>query len=423
MAKGSHHRWLTFLVLASGYLLVYFHRLCPAVVAIDMMEDLGAGAGLMGLLASAYFYPYAAMQIPSGLLSDTWGPRKTITCFFVLAGFGSIVFGLAPNTAWAIGARVAVGLGVAMLFVPTMKILTRWFHATEFARMTGILVATGGVGALSAAMPLAFFSSVVGWRGSFVVVGFATLAMAVVIWVLVRNSPEERGLPPVDDGTATKGPRAVRIGTWQGLRMVAGSLRFWPMAIWFFFTAGIFLTFFGLWGGPYLMEVYGLGRIEAGAVLSMVAVAKIVGCPTISYLSDRWGTRRKFLLVAAVTQVVLMVPLAFFPAAFGFASLFVWAILFGVSGSAIVVVAFPTTKEMFPVEIAGTAVGLINLFPFLGAAIMQPVLGLILETQEKGPNGYDADAYGLAFQVFFYASLIALAAAFMIEETLRPEKA
>ena len=422
MAKGSYHRWMTFTVLAFGYLLVYFHRLCPAVVAVDMMQDLGAGAGLMGLLASAYFYPYAAMQIPSGLLSDTWGPRKTITCFFVLAGFGSIVFGLAPTAAWAIGARVAVGLGVAMLFVPTMKILTRWFRAAEFARMTGLLVATGGIGALSAAMPLAFFSSVVGWRGSFVMVGVATLVMAVVIWVLVRNSPEDRGLPPVD-ATTTKGPAAAKIGTWQGLRMVAGSYHFWPMAIWFFFTAGIFLTFFGLWGGPYLMEVYGLGRVEAGAVLSMVAVAKIVGCPSISYLSDRWGTRRKFLLAAAVTLVVLMVPLAFFPGSFGFASLFVWAILFGFSGSAIVVVAFPSTKEMFPVEIAGTAVGLVNLFPFLGAAIMQPVLGFILETQEKGPNGYGADAYGLAFQVFFYASLVALAAAFLIKETLHPERA
>ena len=422
MATGSYHRWLTFVVLAFGYLLVYFHRLCPAVVAIDMMEDLGAGAGLMGLLASAYFYPYAAMQIPSGLLSDTWGPRKTITCFFVLAGFGSILFGLAPTTTWAIAARVAVGLGVAMLFVPTMKILTRWFRAAEFARMTGLLVATGGIGALSAAMPLAFFSSVVGWRGSFVMVGVATLVMAVVIWILVRNSPEERGLPPVD-GATTKGPAAVRIGTWQGLRMVAGTFRFWPMAVWFFFTAGIFLTFFGLWGGPYLMEVYGLGRVEAGAVLSMVAVAKIVGCPSISYLSDRLGTRRKFMLVAAVTLVALMVPLAFFPGAFGFASLFVWAMLLGLSGSAIVVVAFPATKEMFPVEIAGTAVGLVNVFPFLGAAIMQPVLGLVLETREKGPNGYDADAYGLAFQVFFYASLIALGAALMIKETLPPRKA
>ena len=204
-AGPSRYRWVVFALLAGGYLLVYFHRLCPAVVALDMMEDLQAEAWLMGLLASAYFYPYALMQIPSGLLSDSWGPRKTITVFFLLAGVASILLGMTNSVEWAIGARVLVGLGVAMLFVPTMKVLTQWFRVSEFAMMAGVLMAVGGLGALSAASPLAWLSAQIGWRGSFMAIGAATLAMAAGIWFLVRNTPEEMGVAAGGGGAHRSG--------------------------------------------------------------------------------------------------------------------------------------------------------------------------------------------------------------------------
>ena len=135
---AKRYRWLIFSILACGYILVYFHRLCPAVLAVDMMRDLQATGALTGLLGAAYFYPYALMQLPAGLLSDSWGPRNTITLFFVIAFAGSVLLGLAPSVFLAILGRTLVGLGIAMLFVPTLKILAEWFHAREFAVMTGI---------------------------------------------------------------------------------------------------------------------------------------------------------------------------------------------------------------------------------------------------------------------------------------------
>ena len=92
-AKPANYRWLIFGILAGGYVLVYFHRLCAAVVAMEMMQDLHTTGALLGLLSSAYFYPYALMQIPAGLLADTWGPRRTITVFFGVAFIGSLLLG------------------------------------------------------------------------------------------------------------------------------------------------------------------------------------------------------------------------------------------------------------------------------------------------------------------------------------------
>lgn len=199
LVKTVRYRWLIFAILSGGYILVYFHRLAPAVVAVDMMHDLNASGTLLGLLGSAYFYPYAMMQLPAGLLADSWGPRRTITLFSLVACIGSLILGLATTAAVAIIGRTLVGLGVAMLFVPTMKILTEWFRPREFAGMTGILLAMGGVGSLIATSPLALLSDRLGWRFAFLIVAGLTLVLAGLVWSMVRDRPADFGWEaPVD---------------------------------------------------------------------------------------------------------------------------------------------------------------------------------------------------------------------------------
>ncbi|MCB2226752.1 MAG: MFS transporter [Desulfarculaceae bacterium] len=420
--RPSPYRWLVFAVLAAAYLLVYFHRTCPAVVASDLMRDLEAGATAVGLLGAAYFYPYAIMQIPAGLLSDSWGPRKTITVFFVLAGIGSIWLGLAGSIGPAIAARTLVGLGVAMVFVPTMKVLTHWFKRSEFAGMMGILMALGGVGAYSAAQPLAWLSVALGWRGSFILIGAVTLALAVIIWVVVRNRPEDKGLPPIID--AADGPSGVAaIPLGKGMKMVLGNGRFWAVAIWFFFSLGVFFSMGGLWGGPYLMQVYGLTKPQAGALLSMIAVGMIIGSPLISWFSDKvMVSRKKVLIIATTLHLLLLLVLWLEPAGMNLGLLYLWFFLFSVCSSAIVVVAFTTTKELFPVAIAGTSTGLVNLFPFFGGAVMQPVSGWLLSLQ-GGPQGpYTPAMYGNLFLFWAACVVVALVAVCLAQDTLPGRK-
>ncbi len=417
-ARPSAYRWLVFGLLATAYFMVYFHRTSPAVVALDMMADLKAGGALMGLLGSAYFYPYALMQIPAGLLSDSWGPRKTVTIFFVLAGVASIFFGQVTTASQAVAARALVGLGVSMLFVPTMKILTGWFRPSEFARMMGILMAIGGLGALFSSAPLAYLSTIMGWRGSFTVIGAATLVLAAAIWVFVRNRPEDKGLPPVVEAPAQDETKPA-IGVWEGLKMVVSEWRFWPLAIWFFLGVSIFFAFGGLWGGPYLMQIHGLTKPQAGNVLTMLFVGLMVGGPILSWLSDGvFHSRKKLIIFSAGVVLVLAVLLAFFPDSLPVGFLYVWCFLLGLFGSSIVIIGFTATKELFPMEIAGTSTGLVNLFPFLGGAVLQVVVGLVLESRGQVNGAFTVEAYQLGFMVFLGAAAIAFAASFFIKETI-----
>jgi len=389
------------------------------VVALDMQADLQTSGALLGFLAAAYFYPYALMQLPSGLLSDSWGPRKTITVFFALAGASSIFLGMVESMGLAILARILVGLGVAMLFVPTMKVMTNWFKTEEFARVTGILMAVGGVGAYTASRPLAWLSDQIGWRGSFVVIGAVTLLVAVAIWFLVRNTPQDMGLPMVNQQTQANPENSKTIGLSQGMKMVLSSGPFWFLAAWFFFSFSIFFSFGGLWGGPYLMHVYGLSKAEAGNILGMLALAMIVGSPFMSWLSDKvFRSRKKVIVLASIITLCLTIPLAFFPDAMNRPALYLLCFLLGMFNSAVVVVAFTSAKELFPVEIAGTSVGLVNLFPFLGGAVAPPILGAILEVQGKTETGYSAGAYSKAFLLYFLFALIALGVACFLTETM-----
>lgn len=416
------YRWLIFWIMALAYVFVYFHRLCPAVVALDLQESLQVSGGAVGLLASAYFYPYAIMQFPAGLLSDSLGPRKTVTVFLLIAGIGSICLGMAPGIKTALAARVLVGLGVSMVFIPTMKILSQWFRVSEFAFMAAILNTMGGVGALTAATPLAWMTGWVGWRVSFQLIGLATLFIGILVWLFVRNRPQDKGWPSlaeIDHSGPGQAAPPKEIPLWEGAKRVVTEKYFWAVAIWFFFLIGVFFSFGGMWAGPYLMHTYGMTRAQAGSILNMIAVGMIVGSPLMSVLSDKvFHSRKTVLIIFSGLLVLLMLVLNLVPQGLPRIGLYVFMLLFAVAGSAIVVIGFTTTKELFPVEIAGTSVGTVNLFPFLGGAVFQPVLGWVLDAYPKTASGsYSLEGYKAILMVLLGASVVALICTFFMKET------
>ncbi len=426
-AKMLKYRWFVFAILAVAYFFVYFHRLSLSVVANDIVKDFNTTASVMGLMGSMYFYCYAAMQLPAGLLSDSIGPRKAVTFFLMAAAVGSLVFGLAPTINIAFVGRVLVGVGVSMVFIPTMKILSQWFRATEFAMMAGILNAVGGVGVMAATWLLAAMTAGIGWRLSFDLIGGCTFVIVALVWLIVRDRPSDKGWPSpmeIDAKESATAPKPVEIGLLEGAKKVVSEKYFWPVAIWFFFDCGIFFGFGGLWGGPYLTHVYGLTRAQAGAILSMIAWGMIIGSPFLGYLSDKiLKSRRKVIRICTSALAVEMILLSLFPEGLPRPVLYVVFFFFSVFASSIVVIGFTTTKELFPVEIAGTSVGTVNLFPFLGGAVFMPLLGKVLDAWPKSAAGaYDIQAYKVMLLILAGSAVIALTCTFFMKETLsKPE--
>ena len=415
------YRTLIFAILGTAYILVFFHRLAPAVVAVDMMADLKTGGALMGILASAYFYPYALMQIPAGLLSDSWGPRRSIVFFFTIGAAGSIALALTHTVETAIAARVFVGLGVAMIFIPTLKILTHWYERDKYVHMSGLLMSLGGVGAYTASMPLALMSDSITWRGSMIVIGILTLILSGLVWIVVRDTPEQAGFQPINP-CAPDRCEEQEISLFRGIIMVLKRLQFWPMAMCTFFGSLVTFSFTGLWGGPFFMHVYGMTRTQAGAVLSAMAIGMIIGAPVMSWLSNRvFHSRKKVLALSQMGGLCVFAPLAFYTGDFSDTALYIWCFSYNFFMSSLVVVGYSTIKDSFPIQISGTATGTLNIFPFAGALVGQPLIGWYLDSVGAINGQYPVDAYSTAFKMCLLCLLAAFIASLMVKETF-PKK-
>jgi MFS family permease len=397
---------------------VFFHRLCPAVIALDIQASFGLTGTLLGVLGSAYFYAYALMQLPTGLMADSWGPRKTVSSFFILAGIGSVLMGLAPSLSVAIIGRILVGIGVSTVFVCNFKLLSEWFTPRQFILMGAAFMAMGGIGALSSSAPLAWVSDAIGWRMTLIVVGLITLAMAGLVYGFVRNRPSDIGLTPIRpaDESMTE-----KIGLLAGLKMVAVAGRFWPLAIWAFCVIGLSFTIGGLWGGPYLMHVYGLSKTAAGGVLSTFALALIFASPIFGWLGNRLG--RKPLLIGCSMGLILVCGLlSGLVDTLSLPALYILFLCFFICSGSVGPVLAAAAKESFPISISGTSVGMVNLFPFAGATFFQILFGAVLTAQSNGQAVYATVGYRYMFLICLAAATLSLVAAIFMKETLEEYK-
>lgn len=396
VSKVMKYRWVVFVILALAYFFVYFHRVSTSVVASDIMSTFGVGAASIGLLGSAYFYAYTAMQLPSGILTDIWGVKKTAGIFTLLAALGAILTGVASSFTMVLLGRVLIGIGVGMVYIPVMKVLAIWFKKNEFASMSGVLLAVGNIGALSAAGPLAMMAAFFGdWQKVFLMLGIFSVLLAIGIFTLVKEKPEDMGCPSIaeieaqekgENYVAPKGVSKVPMG--EALRQTfSAGMKFWPISIWFFFMYGSLMVYQGLWGGPFLRDVLGWDNATSAGILSLIAVGMIFGCPIAGYLSDKVLKSRKKVLIAG-TAVYIVLWGVIWSQAGNITSTTAYILihfLFGFFGG-FFVVSYAQVKEWFPASIVGTSTGAYNIFPFLGGAIFMTITGKMMEV----PSGTTA---------------------------------
>jgi len=415
LPKSYNYRYVICALIFSGYVLVFFQRLCPAVLALDIQADFGVGGTILGVLASAYFYPYALMQLPTGLLVDLWGPRYTVSFFFVIAALGALLMSHTNSLTIAVFGRVLVGLGVSTLFVSNFKLIVEWFAPRQFVVIGGLFMAMGGVGALLASAPLAWISSLMGWRMTLAAVGVMTFVMAVLIFVFVRNRPSDMGLPPIR--TEPAAGSCPDMPLWQGFKAVVTAGRFWPVSIWAFFAPGIAFAVGGLWGGPFLMQVYGLSKAAAGGVLSTFALSLIIGSPLLGWIANRLG--RKLVLVGCSSLLLLAcLALYLFMTRLNPAWLYVLFFCIFLAGGAAGPIQAAVSKELFPMEVAGTAMGCVNIFPFFGGAFFQILVGMFIAGDETGARSVILGAYQKMFLAYCVGALVSLVASCLMRETL-----
>ncbi len=156
--------WTIWGLGAALYFIGFYQRVAPAVITDELTLAFGLTAAGLGNLSAFYFYSYVAMQIPTGLLADRLGPRKLLTAGATLAAIGTAVFALAPDVSVANFGRLLIGASVGVAFVAMLKLASVWMPPRQFALTSGIALAVGVFGAVSAGAPLRLLVNEYGWR-------------------------------------------------------------------------------------------------------------------------------------------------------------------------------------------------------------------------------------------------------------------
>jgi len=383
-----------FLPFAFGYFLSYLYRTVNAVIAPDLVQDLGLDPANLGLLTSAYFLSFAAFQLPLGILLDLFGPRRVEAGLLVFAAIGAILFGMAESLSELLLGRALIGLGVSACLMAAFKAFVIWFPPERLPMANGIQMVSGGLGALMATVPVEMALQVTDWRMVFIGLGLLTLLAAAAVFFIV----------PEKDGSQSGETLAQQL---RGIADVFTSRFFWRLAPWTILAQATYLSLLGLWSGPWLRDVAGYDRDGVANTLFLVALAMISGFFFFGALTERLsrcGVRPQSVAVVGLFVFILVQSCMLF----GWQPLAVplWLLFsfFGTAG----ILPYAVLSQHFPAHLSGRANTAMNLQVFVMAFAAQWGIGAIIGLwQETSGGGYDPAGYRAAFGLMLILQVMA----------------
>ncbi len=392
--------WVIWGIAASFYLAAFYIRVSPAVMTQELMRDFRISGRELGNLSAFYFYAYVLMQVPTGVLVDSWGARRLLIGGALGAAAGTFLFASGDSFVLACLGRALVGASTAVGWVVTLKLATHWFPARRFATLTGLGLLVGNIGALFAQVPLRLLVESFGWRAvAFASSGFMLLT-GFLAMLLVRNDPAEIGCETYAPEVLRNREPESLLHLLKGFRRIFGYRNTWLIFCAQGGFVGAMLSFTGLWGSPFLKARYGVTSATAAGVCSVMIICWACASPVCGFLSDRVGRRKTIYVGGAMTAAAGWAVLFYAP------GLPLWAFIAFAAVTSLaagaVILGFAYAKESVPVQFLGTTSGAINAGNMIGPMLLQPAIGWALDRQWTGQSAGGTRAYGVhEFQMAF----------------------
>jgi MFS family permease len=378
---------------ASFYMYEFILQVSVGVMTGDLMRDLSIDAAGIGAMSAFYYLAYTPMQLPAGLLYDRFGPRILLTIAVAVCAIGAFLFSIAHGFLPVAFGRFFMGVGSAFSFIGSLVLLTRWFPARYFAVLAGLVQLMSSIGAIAGEAPLAAAIQHFGWRGTILALALVGFALALVIWLVVRDSPVKNQPRPADHR---------RMSEWSRLKLVCKHPQTWLLGLYSFCSWAPILVFAALWGVPFLVIAYGMSTTEASFLCSMIWIGIGIGSPLIGIWSEQIGRRCYPLFVSALIGLIAMGAVLYIPHLPVFL-LYIALFVVGLSASG-QSLSFALVRDNNPNETVGTAIGFNNMLVVAGGILFQPLVGIILRllwdgTVENGVPVYQIGHYQIAMLV------------------------
>lgn len=407
--QESSYRWVVFGTVLFSYFLIVSQRTAPGLITDQLMRDFRVSAAVIGIMSSIQFFAYAGLQIPSGLLSDRFGPNQFIIIGTFLTGIGSILYSLASNEYILIFSRFLVGVGDATIFVNLILILTQWFKAKEFVRLMGMISLVASLGSLSATVPFTMWISWAGWRVPFFTVGAILVVLSSVLYMVLVVKPKKL---LIEDFTEKKSTIENQESVWIILRRIFSTRQAWATFLCHFGLVGTYVGFIGSWGVPFGIHVFELSRSESSQLIMYGLFGAIIGGPLISWIASKVSSIKKIYTLIHIIVVCswLGLFLSGVKPSFIMVVILLFIIGFGSGASSL---TFAVVRESFALKEVGVVSGFANMGGFLSAVLLPIIFGKVLDLfpQDSINVGYH---FGFIIPILF--SFIGLIGVMLIKE-------
>lgn len=403
--------WVVWIVAAVFFFFNYMNQVVPSAMAGPLTKAFHIDAAMLGTIAAVYFYIYAVMQIPVGVLVDHFGPHRSLGCAAVLAAAGCLLFSFASTVDMAIVTRMMIGAGASFSFIATLKLIANWFPANRFGTMTGLTNVVGMLGAIVGVGLLTNLTLIMGWRQTVLRLGVVGGILAGLIFFLVRDYPAAASPQPQHQ------TKRERIGKMlRGLVQIFSTGQNWVNGLYAATINAPYIALGALWGTKYLQTAYLLDKPDAALLSSMIFVGAIPGSFFFGWFSDRIKRRKLPMTVGAAGGLAAISLQLYVPDVSLVASYILFFLLgFFCSGN---VVAYALAHDLCPPKLVGVAVGFVSTFLYGVGALFDPLIGWLLSKHAVHGAAHDATSYTRDDFSFALSSLVACLAVTLITSLL-----
>ncbi|MCZ6925490.1 MAG: MFS transporter, partial [Rickettsia endosymbiont of Ixodes persulcatus] len=362
----QHEAIIAYFIVAMFLCFEMALQVSPGVMTKQLMTDLHINIAELGFMSGAYFYTYAAMQIPAGLLFARFNLRYVVSAALVFCISGVLLLATANHLWISVLARILMGTGSAFGFVSVLVVTSRYFQPKHFAFLVGIAQLLAAIGAICGVAPLNSFVNLVGWRMALIYLALFGMALVILILIFIRRNECAK-----EQNLFREKPKIIK-GLFSILRLKQN----WIVASYAFFSWVPITAFASLWGIPYLTAAYQLNSITASTMIAMIWVGVALGSPITGLISENISSRRTPLFIVALIGLLSSSLVIYCQMNLALLLILLFLIGVGCSGQAL---SFAVVKDNnFQHE--SVAIGFNNMAVVITGGLVQPIIGFMINT-------------------------------------------
>lgn len=395
------------------FLMEYFVRVSPSVINNQLATAFHANALMVGIISAMFYYAYIIMQVPVGMLVDRYGPYKLMLISILVCGFGILLFAITHNYALAIIARFLSGFSAAFAFVGTLKLVSNWFPANNFALLAGLTQASGMIGAAIGDAPMATAVSKFGWRQTNIGIFALFFILAILFALFVKDHPKNY--------KSTRIKKCKSINVVSGLKTVLKNKQTWLNSIFIGMLYGPTAAFGGMWGVTYLSLYYHETIHDAALHVGLIFIGMVFGNPFFGWWSDKWGKRLPVMRISCLSCFALLA-LTLYGHHWLISSslLYLTLFIYGFCNAGITP-SYAVASEINSRSLMGISLGITNMASILIGSLSIPLIGYLIDRQLHHHHllvdSLKIHAFQVAFIMFSVYFLVAFLISFWIKET------